>query len=193
MKHLIISGVFAAMTAVPSIAWAQAVTLSPANPQPSGGSLSPGLAVSYASLSPDTRNLLIAERALERKAKPGTPLRGLSYDDTKEGEPTLTSDKAMFVGAEITGYIKFDKAGTYTLDFLNNDGLEMHIGGQKVALYDGIHGCGYSGEIEVNIPQAGYYALEATYFQRKGTACLMMEWGASSDDLDFVPDSAFFH
>lgn len=192
MKSLMIAVAIGAATFFPTSAFAQAVTLTPANPQPAAGSLSQGLAVKYASLPSDTRKLARAEKAL-KKAKPGTPLRGLSYDDTQEGEPTLTSGKAMFVGAVISGYIKFDRAGVYTLDFLNNDGLEMHIGGQQVALYDGIHSCGYAGEIEVNVPQAGYYALEANYFQRKGTACLMMEWGASSDDLDFVPDSAFFH
>ena len=79
------------------------------------------------------------------------------------------------------------------LRFLNNDGLALSIGGQQVADYDGVHACGYAGEVEVNVPQAGYYPLEATYFQRKGTACLMMEWGADADSLDFVPDSAFFH
>ena len=174
----------------PAIAFAQAVTLQPASPQPSG--LSAGLAVSYASLPSGGRALSDAKRAL-KKAEPGTPLRGLSYDDTVEGAPTLTSGKAQFVAARITGYIKFDKTGTYTLDFLNNDGLALSIGGQKVADYDGVHACGYAGEVEVNVPQAGYYPLEATYFQRKGTACLMMEWGADADSLDFVPDSAFFH
>jgi len=193
MTYLKTAAVIAAATLTPAAALAQAVTLTPASPQPSAGSLSPGLAVNYASVPSDTRDLGPAENALKRKGKPGTPLRGLSYDDTSEGEPTLTSGKAMFVGAEITGYIKFDAPGTYTLDFLNNDGLEMHIGGERVALYDGVHACGYAGEIEVSVPQAGYYALEATYFQRKGTACLMMEWGADSDSLDFVPDSAFFH
>lgn len=193
MKHLIIAAAVAVAALTPVISWAQSVTLTPANPQPSAASLTPGLAVKYASLSSDTRDLARAARAIDRKAKPGTPLRGLSYDDTNEGDPTLTSGKATFVGAEITGYIKFDSPGTYTLDFLNNDGLIMNIGGQQVARYDGVHACGYAGEIEVNVPQAGFYALQATYFQRKGTACLMMEWGASSDDLDFVPDSAFFH
>ncbi len=191
MKNLMIVAATAAL--LPVMSWAQSVTLSPASPQPSAGSLSKGLAVRYAQVPRDTRELSMAKPAIKSKSEPGAPLRGLSYDDTPANRPVLTSDEKQFVGAAITGYIKFDRAGTYTLDFLNNDGLELFIGGQRVALYDGIHACGYAGEIEVNVPQAGYYPLEATFFQRKGTSCLMMEWGPDSDGLEQVPDSAFFH
>jgi hypothetical protein len=191
MKNLMIVAATAAL--LPVMSWAQSVTLSPASPQPSASSLSNGLAVRYAQVPRDTRELSMAKPAIKSKSEPGAPLRGLSYDDTPANRPVLTSDKKQFVGAAITGYIKFDSAGTYTLDFLNNDGLELFIGGQRVALYDGVHACGYAGEIEVNVPQAGYYPLEATFFQRKGTSCLMMEWGPDSDGLEQVPDSAFFH
>lgn len=171
---------------------AETLTLIPASPQPSAGQLSAGLATVYA-YPGDVRTIVEAKRALERSAKPGTPLAGLSYDDTSEGAPTLTATKAMKVAADISGYIKFDSAGTYTLDFLSNDGLEIFIGGQEVGFYDEVHACGYAGEVEVTVPTAGYYPLQATYFQRKGTACLMMEWGPDSDGLDLVPDNAFFH
>lgn len=177
---------------VPVVAMANPVALTPADPQPSQGALKSGLAVTYAYPN-DVKNISSARNAVTKWGEPGAPLAGLSYDDTEEGDLVLTATKAMKVAAEISGYIKFDVPGTYTLDFLNNDGLELSIGGQTVADYDGIHGCGYAGEIEVSVPQAGFYALEAIYFQRKGTACLMMEWGPDSDGLDYVPDSAFFY
>ena len=191
MIRTIYAAVFAAAVMSPLAAIAQTVTLSPANPQPSAGALSPGLAVSYARMPSAVRELAGAAKALQKGAKPGKPLAGLSYDDTDQ--KVLTSDSYEKIAADISGYIKFDRAGTYMLEFLNNDGLELSIGGQQVALYDGIHACGYAGEIEVNVPQAGYYPLKATYFQRKGTACLMMEWGPDSDGLEMVPNSAFFH
>lgn len=180
-----------ALTAPAGLA-AQTIALTPAVPQPAAAELAPGLAVTYA-YPMDVRSIDQAKRALERGARPGTPLAGLSYDDNTEGDPTLTSDKSMKLAAGISGFIKFDAAGTYTLDFLNNDGLEIFIGGQEVGFYDDVHACGYAGEVQVTVPEAGYYPLEATYFQRKGTACLMMEWGPDSDGLDLVPDSAFFH
>ncbi|WP_299961768.1 PA14 domain-containing protein [uncultured Roseobacter sp.] len=176
---------------VPAAGFAAPLALTPADPQPDPGALTPGLAVSYASIPSSVRDLAGAQDALERKAAPGAPLIGLSYDDTDTA--TLTSGMAEKVAADISGYIHFDAAGTYTLDFLNNDGLALSIGGEQVALYDGVHACGYAGEIDVEVPQAGYYSLEATFFQRKGTSCLMMEWGPDSDGLAPVPDSAFFH
>lgn len=182
---------FAVAVFLPAAGYAAPLTLAPANPQPAPGALAEGLAVSYA--YPGTLETVRDAQNALKKGKPGTPLAGLSYDDTREGELILTAEKPMRVAAGISGYIKFDAAGTYTLDFLNNDGLELFIGGQKVADYDGIHACGYAGEQEVVVPVAGYYALEATYFQKKGTACLMMEWGPDSDGLEPVPDSAFFH
>lgn len=177
---------------VPASVFAESLTLSPADPQPSAASLTPGLAVVYA-FPGDVRTIKDARNALKRKTKDGAPLAGLSYDDTKEGDLILTSGKATKVVADISGYIKFDAAGSYVLDFLNNDGLEISIGGQIVGDYDEVHACGYAGEVEVEVPAAGFYPLSATYFQRKGTACLMMEWGPDSDGLALVPDSAFFH
>jgi hypothetical protein len=191
MKTLTLTAAVLCAALAPLAAAAQAITLTPASPQPSG--LSKGLAVNYATLPSHVRSLGPAKATLAKNGKPGTPLPGLSFDDTKEGDPTLTSGIAMKVAADISGYIKFDRAGTYTLEFLSNDGLEIAIGGQNVGTYDGIHSCGYVGEIDVNVPSPGYYALEATYFQRKGTACLMMEWGPDSDGLELVPNSAFYH
>lgn len=177
----------------PAAVVAEAITLKPASPQPSAGALTPGLAVRYARMPGATRQLAQARKALDKKSEAGPPLAGLAYEDTHKGDLVLTSERKELVGAAISGYIKFDRAGSYTLDFLSNDGLEIAIGGQNVGVYDGIHACGYVGEIEVSVPSAGYYPVEATYFQRKGTACLMMEWGPDSDGLELVPDSAFFH
>ena len=190
MKNCLLGAVALGALLCASQVAAQSVKLSPASPQPSAGSLSKGLAVKYARLPSSVRELAGAEKAL-KKAKPGKPLVGLTYEDT-DGK-VLTSDSYEKIAADISGYIKFSKAGTYTLDFLNNDGLQLWIGGQEVALYDGIHACGYSGEIEVSVPKAGYYELKANYFQRKGTSCLLMEWGPDSDGLELVTNDVFFH
>lgn len=167
-------------------ALAEPLTLTPADPQPEN--VKEGLAVSY--VSGAGGRTLEEARAKLRRAKPGTPLVGLSYLDTNEGDKTLTSDEATKVAASITGYIKFDAAGTFTVDFLSNDGFEANIGGQQVTLNDGVHACESAGAQEVIVPQAGWYALEATYFQRKGSACLMMDWNVGGE-MEPVPDAAF--
>lgn len=193
MKNLVTAAAFCMALAVPHLASAQAITLDPASPQPGKGALAQGLAVTYAVIPSKVRTVELAKASLKKRGEPGPPIAGLTYEDTQEGDKVLTSDRREKVAADISGYIHFKSAGTYTLDFLANDGLEIAIGGQEVGFYDGVHPCGYVGEIEVNIPTAGYYTVEATYFQRKGTACLMMEWGPDSDGLELVTSDVFFH
>jgi hypothetical protein len=180
------SAAFAALLAAPALAAPLPPT--PADPQPAAGDLTPGLAVSYA-YPKEVRTLEQADAAL-RKAKPGPALVGLSYLDGDDGDLTLTSTSHKKVAAEITGYLRFDAAGTFEIDFFSNDGIRVELGGQQVALYDEVHACESAGLQEVEVPVAGWYAIKATYFQRKGTACLMMDWNADGS-IGPVPDSAF--
>jgi hypothetical protein len=119
----------------------------------------------------------------------GEPLTGLDYRDTADGDPTLTYGKAHKVVAGISGYVRFDAPGVYQMDFLSNDGLQMFIGGQEVVYLDGVHPCEASELVEVNVPEAGWYALEGLYFQRKGSACLHMR--AGQDEPNWMPNEAF--
>ena len=169
-------------------ALAAPLALSPADPQPSASALSSGLSVAYAYPS-DVRSIDDAASALG-KAKNGPALRGLSYRDNTEGELALTSKKAQKVAAKISGFIRFDAPGTYKVNIISNDGIQASIGGKQVAFNDGIHGCEPAGVKEVSVPVAGWYALEAIYFQRKGTACLEMDWNVGGK-TGAVPDSAF--
>ncbi len=170
--------------------FAQSVTLTPADPQPAAGDLTPGLAVSYA-YPKDVRLLEDAEDALE-SAKSGPPIRGLSYSENTEGDLTLTSEKASKVAAAISGFIRFDAAGTFEVEMISNDGLVASIGGQQVGLYDGVHGCEPAGIQEVVVPEAAWYPIEITYFQRKGSACLEMDWNVDGR-MGPVPDAVFAH
>ncbi|WP_415404331.1 PA14 domain-containing protein [Tateyamaria sp. SN3-11] len=162
---------------VATTAFAAPLKLEPADPQPTD--LKQGLGVSY--YFDSVRTLSDASRAYD-KAKPGKPLEGLDYRDTAEGDETLTSGEAQKVIAVIEGYVRFDEPGTYIIDFMSNDGLEMRIGGQEVVYFDGVHGCDPSEQVEAVVPEAGWYALEGLYFQRKGSACLMMRAGIGSPE-----------
>ncbi|MFD2739216.1 hypothetical protein ACFSUD_06535 [Sulfitobacter aestuarii] len=173
---------------LPLPAYAAPLILTPADPQPDPDILSPGLAVEYA-YPKEVRTLADAEEALGR-GKEGPPLIGLSYDDNNEGDLTLTARSAQKVAAAISGYIRFDAPGSYNVDVISNDGIALSIGGQQVALYDEVHGCEPAGAQQVSVPEAGWYELSATYFQRKGTACLMMDWDVTGQMLP-VPDTAF--
>jgi hypothetical protein len=171
-------------------AFAQSVTLAPADPQPAAGDLTPGLAISYA-YPKDVRLLEDAAAALEDGEK-GMPIKGLSYSDNTEGDLTLTSKKATKVAAAISGFIRFDAAGTFEVEMISNDGLVASIGGQQVGLYDGVHACEPAGIQEVVVPEAAWYPIEITYFQRKGSACLEMDWNVDGR-MGPVPDAVFAH
>ena len=164
--------------------------LTPAEPQPSG--LKPGLNVvyGYAPEGQHIKTLADARRYL-RQAEPGRPLTGLDYADTNEGEPTLTSRRAENVAARIWGYVRFDKPGIYDIDFLTNDGLHMEIGGQTVGHFDGRQKCDTIIGTQVEVPQAGWYALEGIYFNRLHTSCLHMRWAPAGGRLSWVPNSVF--
>ncbi|MGB3245422.1 MAG: hypothetical protein WBB25_12880 [Sulfitobacter sp.] len=185
MKHVVST---ALATLICGAAFAEPIKLTPADPQPEG--LNPGLAVSY-TYDAGGRTLEEAQAKLKR-ATPGAPIAGFSYLDSDEGDKTLTSDEAFKVAAAISGYIRFDAAGTFDVEFLSNDGLLANVGGQQVVLIDGVHGCDTGGVQQVEVPAAGWYALEATYFQRKGSACLLMDWNVSGE-MEPVPDDVFGH
>ena len=167
-------------------AFAAPVKLEPANPQPK---VKPGLAVKYA-YPGDVKSLREASR-YARRAKTGKPLKGLDYRDTADGEKTLTSKQAHKVVADISGYVKFDSPGIYVIDFVTNDGIEAHISGKRVAKKDGRFSCQPTAEVEVEVPEAGWYPIKVLYFQRLGTACLHMRSG--KDNPTWMKNARFGH
>jgi hypothetical protein len=170
--------------------WAAPLQLEPASPQPSG--LKPGLSVVYA-YPDDVRTLADASRALKEGGAPGAPLEGMDYWDTEEGMNALTSDREMHVVAGISGFVRFDAPGVYAVDFLSNDGLRVEIGGQEVAVMDDRTPCEPGRAVELSVPQAGWYPLEALWFQRVGTSCLHMRAAPAGSDPDWMPNAAFGH
>lgn len=162
--------------------------LTPANPQPSG--VKAGLNVSY-SYPEDVKSLSEARAALKQRKERGAPLSGLDHRDTNEGDITMTSKRAQHVVAHITGYMKFDKAGVYDIEFLTNDGLQAKVGGQLVGHFDGRQTCDTTVMTEVNVPVAGWYPVDIVYFQRLGTACLHMRMGPSGGRVTWVKDAVF--
>jgi len=188
MKIYRIAGVAALVALCGGAVAASPLKLKPADPQPQ--SVSAGLAVEYAFPS-DVKSLRDAYIALGMGAKPGEPLADMNYLSSQSNPSALTSGQETMVAARIKGYLRFDAPGTYTLETYSNDGLELSIGGSEVAKVDKKRGCDPIGAVEVSVPQAGWYELEALYWQRKGGSCLMMEWAEQGGELKTVPTAAF--
>jgi hypothetical protein len=149
-------------------------SLTLANPQPDPAMLKPGLAVKYA-YPTDVKSIADAKRH-RQIARSGPPLSGFDYADTEEGENALTSRQPEKVVAFIDGYVRFDAPGAYGLKFWSNDGLEVKIGGAQVYLHDRRHTCQSKGMRNFNVPAAGWYRIDAVFFQRLNTSCLMANW-----------------
>ena len=162
--------------------------LLPVSPQPGAGQVAPGLAVSYfAQMFQD-----VGEVAGRSGGEAGPPLAQLN-DTPAQGAPVLTSGKAVGVGAQIRGLIHFDKAGTYSFRVTSNDGVRVTLAGQLLAEDPGVHSDHTSLPVDVAIDQPGWYELSVDYFQKKGTATLVLLWTPPGGSEAPVPADAFAH
>ena len=173
------------------IAGAETLTgLKAAEPQPSAGQLAPGLAVGYVYGRFNHIN-----EFMNMKFEPGRPLPHL---DWRMGDgAVLTSPARDQVGALITGFIRFEKPGTYGFDVTSNDGVRVEIGGKLLYEDPSVHADDTSDRIDVKVEQPGWYPVKILYYEKKGTATLVLRWVPSGSDakakLTPVPAAAFAH
>ena len=143
--------------------------LKPVEPQPSPDKLAPGLAVQYTYAIMNH-----VDEMKGRKFEPGPPITHL---DWRMGSGrVLTSKDNTGVGALITGYVLFEKAGVYGLDVTSNDGVRLEIGGQLIHEDPGVHSDTTSDRIDLRIDPPGWYPITITYFQKRHTATLVVRW-----------------
>jgi hypothetical protein len=162
-------------------AGAQTLTgLQPAEPQPTPDKLAPGLAVSYV--------FGIFNHINEFKTKkfePGAPLQHLDY---RMGEGAiLTTKERDGVGALITGFIRFEKPGTYGFDVTSNDGVRVEIGGKLLYEDPSVHSDDTSDRIDVKIDTPGWYPIQVLYYEKKRTATLVLRWVPAGSDAKAKP------
>ena len=167
--------------ALASPAGAEIVTgLRPAEPQPAAQQLAPGLAVQY------TYAIVNHVDALKgRKFEDGPPLPTLDYR-TGYGK-VMTSKANEGVGALITGFILLEKAGTYGFEVTSNDGVRVEIGGKLLHEDPGVHPDSTSDRIDVKVDRPGWYPIAIVYFQKRGTATLVVRWIGPGQTSKFGP------
>jgi hypothetical protein len=171
-------------------AGAQLLTgLKMAEPQPAAGQLQPGLAVGYVY----GRFNHLNEFVNTKKFEAGRPLPHLNW---RSGDgAVLTTAARDLVGALITGFIRFEKAGTYGFDVTSNDGVRVEIGGKLLYEDPSVHSDDTSDRIDVKIEQPGWYPIKILYYEKKGTASLVLRWngGEAKGKLEPVPGAALAH
>ena len=170
-----------ALVAALTTASAQTLTgLKAAEPQPTPDKLAPGLAVSYV--------FGIFNHINEFKTKKfeaGAPLQHLDY---RMGEGAiLTTKERDGVGALITGFIRFEKPGTYGFDVTSNDGVRVEIGGKLLYEDPSVHADDTSDRIDVKIDEPGWYPIQVLYYEKKRTATLVLRWAPPGSDAKAKP------
>ena len=163
--------------------------LKAAEPQPSAEQLQPGLAVAYVYGRFNHINDF-----KDKKFEPGKPLPKLDY---RMGDgAVLTTKERDQVGALITGFIRFEKAGSYGLDVTSNDGVRVEIADKLLYEDPSVHSDDTSDLIEVKVEQPGWYPIRILYYEKKGTAALVLRWVPPGDAKAKpvpVPAAAFAH
>ena len=160
-----------------------------ANPTPDTTTLNPGLAVDYSNIIANS----ISDVEVAGRGKEGPPLPHLNWPQTS-GRPVMTSTYPIYVSAQIDGYLKFPVAGDYALRLLSNDGVQLTIGNQIVLADPTVHTTRLTGPTTVSIKDAGWYKLHLLYFQKAGSATLVLQWKRPGQaDFVPVPDEMFAH
>ena len=177
-RYNIAGATLALLLTMAATAGAETLTgLRPAEPQPT--QITPGLAVEYTYVKVN-----FVDQLKGRKFEPGPPLTSINY---RWGGNVLTSKSREEVGASITGFIRFEKPGVYGFEVTSNDGVMVEIGGQAIHEDPGVHSDSTSDRINVKIDQAGWYPLKVLYFQKKGTASLVLAWVGPGEKGKAVP------
>jgi hypothetical protein len=161
--------------------------LKAAEPQPAAAQLAPGLAVQY------TYAIMNHVDELKgRKFEAGPPLTHLEW---KTGEGiVLTSKSRTGVGAQITGFINFEKPGLYGVELTSNDGVRLEIGGKLVHEDPGVHSDTTTDRIDLQVDKPGWYPIQIVYFQKRYTATLILRWaGPGEKKMVKLPDKALAH
>lgn len=150
--------------------------------------LSPGLATHYL----DGFYRHVRQMAPADKGRPGTPVLNLDHR-FGEGE-VFASGKSRGIGVEFSGYIHLSSSGVYQFQALSNDGVEVTIGGQRVAWDPTVHSDRLTAIEKLQVSSAGWYPVTVRYFQRKGTAALILYWQQPEETaMSVIPPAAFGH
>ena len=99
-----------------------------------------------------------------------------------------TSERNQNVGALFEGYLKFPSFNNY-LCVTSNDGSKLYVDNELVIYNDHIN------KDDTNcatVHKSGIHKVSVEFFERKGSATLVLEWAQSKfDTLKVVPPSAW--
>jgi hypothetical protein len=127
------------------------------------------------------------------KEKVGQPILVIDNNFGKN-DPIFDSGVSQSLGIQMNGLLKFSKPGKYTLKAKSNDGITVLISGKKTVWHPGVHSDHFSNEVLVDIQKPGWYPLMIKYFQRTGTATIVLYWQLPGEtSFSIIPADAYSH
>ncbi|MBI5593182.1 MAG: hypothetical protein HY881_22185 [Deltaproteobacteria bacterium] len=125
--------------------------------------------------------------------KVGKPILFLDHHFNKK-DLIFDSGVSEGIGIQMSGFLKFSEPGKYTLKTLSNDGICVWVGGKRIVYHPGVHTDHFSNEVVLDIQKPGWYPLMIKYFQRIGTAAIVMYWKApGQSSFSVIPAEAYSH
>ncbi len=178
----------------PDAAAAPARFALPSCPQPQNPeSLKPGLAAVYFNdFSARHLDALPEYNPAKPRGTKGAPITDLNRHFGYG--PVFTSGASQEIGMRAMGWIHLDQAGEYAFHVLSNDGVRVFLNNQKILDDPTQHSDQLAGPVFVQVQNPGWYPLRLDYFQRKGTATLVLSWQPpGSGRFTPVPPEALAH
>jgi hypothetical protein len=154
----------------------------------------PGLAVVYLPGKFHHTKEMPSGDGMRRLGYPGAPI--LQFNHRFGHGEVFASGRARGIGLEAIGFIHLNHPGTYRFKALSNDGIRVWIADSLVVDDGAWHSVGdrFSSPCAIDNPQNGWAAIRLRYFQRKGTATLILYWQPpGSDDFVVIPAAAYAH
>lgn len=168
--------------------------LQPATPQPAAASLKPGLATLYFQGRYDHINDMpsLSKPAEMAKGRPGKPVAPI--DEMSGNGAMWESQDVQFFGVVFTGYMRFEKPGSYHITTNSNDGIRVFIGGKMVLDDPYVHADAMANPVALDIVTPGWYPITMQYFQKRNTATLQFFWQPpDANAMSIVPATALMH
>jgi len=128
----------------------------------------------------------------KERGRPGAPIPYLNHQFGRS--EIFDSGTNRLLGMEISGYIRFDRPGTYGFQANSNDGFRLYIDGHLLIDDPAWHSDRLSPEAQLPITEPGWYSLRARYYQCKGTAAIHLYWRPpGAEKFSIVPAKVLAH
>jgi hypothetical protein len=127
-----------------------------------------------------------------KSGRPGKPIRVLDREFGRT--EVFDSGTNRGIGMRMEGLLHLSRPGIYRFQALSNDGIRVYLDGRRIIDDPDVHGNRLSDIATVEIANPGWHPLKVEYFQRKGTAAIMLYWQPpESSALSIIPAQAYGH